>query len=414
MFDPENMPKYFYKAKNIKGEEQEGILDALNLSQLAKILRQREYYLISAEESNNIEKDKKIFNLGIFKGLFGISIKEKLFFTKNLGLMIKTGVPLPRVFKILIKQTKNKRFKEVLTQISQRITKGENFFQALNEYPKIFPKIYRETLRIGEETGKIEDSLIILSRQMEREYKLKSKIKTAMVYPLMVLATGIIIGIMMFILVIPNLKAVFKEFKTELPFTTKIMLAFSDFLVNRWQLSLIVLSILGFFLISFIKKGKEGKVLGRLVLIMPIISNLVRDINSALILRILSSLFAAGVPVVRSLEITSESLNNFYYKQSLKQAAKDVKKGDKLSQVFQNYTNLYSSSVVEMMRIGEETGETSKVLENLADFYEEEVNAELEKLSSVIEPFLIIVMGVIVGFFAVSMMQPMFSVIGGL
>ncbi|MBU2579131.1 type II secretion system F family protein [Patescibacteria group bacterium] len=407
------MPNYFYKAKNIKGEEKQGFLEAVNSSHLARMLREQEYFLISADDKS-LEKKKKKFALNIFERMLGVSMKEKLFFTKNLALMIKTGVPLPRSFEILIKQAKSKKFKEILKEISQNIIKGQNLSEALSHFPEIFPKIYQETLKVGEETGKIEDSLNILAKQMEREYNLKTQIKTAMVYPLVVLLTAVFIGIVMFAFVVPNLKVVFSELKVKLPFTTKAMFFFSEFLIKEWPLVISICFILFFVLAVFLKKGKGGKIISKIILIIPVLSKISKDINSALTLRILSSLFAAGVPIVYSLEITSGSLGNFYFKSALLEAANLVKKGKKFSQALEPYENLYSPLVLEMIKVGEETGETSQVLETLADFYEKEVNATLEKLSSIIEPLLILTIGAIVGFFAVSMLQPIFSIVGGM
>jgi type IV pilus assembly protein PilC len=407
------MPNYFYKAKNIKGEEKQGFFEAPNLSHLARLLREQGYFLISADDKS-LERKKKKFEINIFGGLFEIPIKEKLFFTKNLSLMIKTGVPLSRAFEILIRQTKVKKFKEVLAEISQNIIKGENFSEALSHFPKIFPKIYQETLKVGEETGKIEDSLNILAKQMEREYNLKSQIKSAMVYPLVVLFVALGIGVVMFLFVVPNLKVVFSELNVKLPFTTKAMFFISEFVIKEWPFAILLGFILFVVSVIALKKGKGGKIFSKIILTVPVLSTISKDINSALCLRILSSLFAAGVPIVYSLEITSGSLSNFYFKQALIEAAKLVKKGKKLSDALASYENIYSPLVLEMIKVGEETGETSQVLEVLANFYEKEVNATLQKLSSIVEPFLILMIGIAVGFFAISMLQPIFSIAGGI
>lgn len=407
------MPSYFYKAKNLQGKEEEGFLEAVNPSHLAKLLRQRGYFLISFEGGEEIEKEKK-FSLDFLKKLIPVPLKEKLFFTKSLSLMIRTGVPLPRAFEILIKQTKNEKFKQALKQISQKIIKGESLSQSLSSFPKIFSKIYQESLKVGEETGKIEDSFDILARQMEREYNLRAQVKAAMVYPLIVLIVIIIIGLVMFIFIVPKIQAVFVELAIELPMTTKIMLSFSNFLIKNWFFALLIIFFLIGTLFFFWQKGRSGRILSKLILKIPIISKLVKDFNSALVLRILSSLFSASVPIVHSLEIASESFTNFYFRQSLKEAAQKIKGGEKFSQALAPFEGLYSSTILEMIRIGEETGETVKILEELAEFYEREVDFALQKFSSVIEPFLIIAIGIFVGFFAISMLQPMFSLIQAL
>ena len=409
------MPNYSYKAKNLKGEEETGFLEAKSHSHLAKILRQKGYFLLSAEEEGKKKKKKfKIQALNIFAKLVGVSTKEKLFFTRNLELMIETGVPLPKAFNILAEQAKSKKFKQALKDISGRIIKGESLSQALGNFPKIFPKIYQETLKVGEETGKLGESLHVLAKQIERDYNLKSQIKTAMAYPLIVLMMAVLIGIVMFIFAVPKLSKAFEELEIELPFTTQLMFSFADFITEKWPIALLSGFVLIFLLFTVLRSKRGEKFKSKFVLVIPLISKISRNINSVLTLRTLSSLLASGVPIVQSLEVASGSLSNFYFKKALKEASEKVEKGSKLSQALKEYEELYSPLVLEMMKIGEETGETSRVLESLANFYEKELNSTLQKLSSIIEPFLIMLIGGVVGFFAVSMMQPMFSIMGGM
>jgi len=328
--------------------------------------------------------------------------------------MVKTGVSLPRAFKILSIQTKNEKLRKALETISGEIAKGKSLSESLRLFPEIFSNLYQETLKIGEETGTLEDSLKILSNQMEREYNLKSKIRVAMVYPMIILIMAFLIGIFMMIFVVPKLKATFEELDVELPFSTKIILSSADFLIKNWPGIVFIVAILIFVLVIGLRSQKGGKFKSKLTLKIPVISKIIKQTNSALALRTLGSLLKAGVPIVRALKITSGALSNFYFKESLIQAAKSVEKGEKVSQSLKPYQNIYPPMVLEMMEIGEETGETSEILESLADFYEEEVANSLQKLSSFIEPTLIVIIGVVVGFFAVSMIQPMSNIMKGL
>lgn len=405
------MPLYSYKAKNLEGKKQSGILDAQSVAHLAKILRQKGYFLLFSKEQS-IEKKKKPFikQLDIFERFAKVPLNEKLFFTRNLAIMIKTGVPLPRAFEILSKQTRTKILKIALKKISESIIKGDSLSEALGFFPKIFPKLYRETLKVGEETGRIEESLNVLSVQMEKEYSLKSHIKTAMAYPLIVLVLAFLIGILMFLFVVPKMQDAFRELEIELPLITRLLLSFSDFLVSHLLVFGLISLILIIILVSFLKSKIGKRLRDSLVLKVPLISKIIRQVNSALALRTLSSLLGAGVPIVRSLEVASGSLGNFYFRQSLENAAAVVEKGKKLSEALRPYQNLYLPMVLEMLKVGEETGETSKILAKLADFYEEEVAAATKKLSSVIEPFLIIIVGGAIGFFAIAMLQPIFSI----
>jgi type IV pilus assembly protein PilC len=223
-----------------------------------------------------------------------------------------------------------------------------------------------------------------------------------------------LIGVFMMVFAIPNIKKTFEELDVTLPLTTRLTLSFADFLIERWFLLIFFLAGL-LILYLFVSKTEPFKKFKSSVgLKLPLISKIARKINSALILRTLSSLLKSGVPIVHSLEVTSSSIGNFYFRKSLVEASTLVQKGEKLSSVLKRYEDLYSPMVLGMIEIGEETGETGEVLRGLADFYEEEVNNDLENLSSTIEPILIIFIGVIVGFFAVSVMQPMFSILSSI
>jgi type IV pilus assembly protein PilC len=408
------MPIYFYKAKNLEAEEEAGILDAKNPSELAKTLRKKKYFLTYVKEEKEEKKGILSFNLDFFDRFFNVPLTEKLFFTKNLRVMIKTGISLPRAFKILSRQAKNNKFKKALKEISEKISKGKSLSESLGFFPAIFSDLYKETLKVGEETGSLEESLEILDNQMQREHDLKSKVKSAMAYPMIVLIMTILIGVFMMIFAVPNLKIAFEELNVQLPLTTKMILSSADFLMENWIGFGFFIFILILALTSYFRTRKGQKTKSNLLLKIPVFSKITKETNSSLALVILSSLLKAGVPVVRSLEITSGALSNFYFKESLINASKVVEKGGRISESLRPYENLYSPMVLEMMEIGEETGETSEILKGLADFYEEEVTNSLDKLSSIIEPILILGIGLVVGFFAISMLQPIFNISKGL
>jgi len=405
------MAEYFYKAKNLKGEKKDGVLEAEDQHQLVSTLKQQGYFLLSCKRE---AQKQNFFKFNFLSQLFSIPLTEKLFFTRNLTVMTRTGVSLVRAFDILACQTKNKKFKKVLIDISRKIQKGNSLSKALSFYPKIFPPLYQETVKVGEETGELEKSLTVLSEQMERSHDLKSKIKSAMVYPLVVVCMLFGIGIFMMVFAVPKIREAFVDMKIELPVTTRAILAFADFAKEKWPLVLVIIGILVVVIMLVSKRKKGGKFVSGVLLKIPIISKIVRQANSALTLRTLSSLMAAGVPIVRSLNICSGALNNFYFQESLKKAAEVVEKGEKLSKALRPYEKIYSPMVLQMMEVGEETGETADVLKKLAEFFEGEVSESTQRLSSVLEPFLMLIVGIIVGFFVVSMMQPMFGMMGGM
>ncbi len=407
------MPRYSYFAKSLTGETREGILEAKDEHELAKNLHQEGYILIKAD----LEKEKSLTKRDILE-VFGqfrkVPLREKIFFTRNLRIMVGAGVSLPRAIRTLANQSKNKKFQQVLSKIEEDVTRGQNLSEAFSKHSQVFPEVFRSMIKVGEESGTLEDVLENLTCQMEREGDLRSKIKGAMIYPAVILCVMVLIGALMMVMVVPKLAAVFEDLKAELPFTTKIIIGLSESLERFWPfLFLIIIAVI--ILSRLIPKSQKiKKSLDMLFLKLPIISPLVKKINAASTSRTLSALIASGVPIVRSLEIVAGTLGNFYFREAIKKATDEVQKGGKLSQALEDYQDLYPSIMIQMIAVGEETGETSQILAKLAAFYEEEVSNVTKNLSSVIEPLLMVVIGAAVGFFAISMIQPMYSMMGAM
>jgi len=402
------MPKYFYTATSLAGESKTGVFEAENESELARLLRKEEYILISA----SIEKPKK--KIEVFSKLTKVPLKEKLFFTRNFRLMIKTGVPLPKALKILSSQSGNKKFEEVLIKIRGEIIKGKKLSDSLEKWPGVFSELYCSMVRVGEETGNLEEVLRNLAQQMERTYELKARVKGALIYPAVIVVAMAGIGVLMLLTVVPQLSATFEELGIELPFSTRLIISAADFLMEFWFLFLIIALVLVFLGRQGLKTEKGSKTFDRLLLKLPIISPIVKGTNTAYTARTLGTLVSSGVPIVRSLEIVSRTLDNFYFREAMIESAKEVRKGTKLSKALEPFSKIYPLSFSEMIAVGEETGETSDILDKLADFSESEVENLTKNLASAIEPIIMIVIGTAVGIFAVSMIQPMYSMLGGL
>ncbi|MFH1582199.1 MAG: type II secretion system F family protein [bacterium] len=403
------MPKFSYTAKSLSGEEKTGKIDTKDIGQLAATLKTQGFILINAVPEKEKE-EKNILNLTI-PFLNRVSLTEKMMFTRNLQVMISSGLSLPKSFQVLALQSNNKFFKKAILDIKEEVIKGNNFSDSLKKYPAIFSELFQNMIKVGEEAGNLEEVLGILSKQMERENELKSKIKGALMYPAVVISAMIGIGILMLVMVVPSLSETFEDLGIELPVTTQFIIWLGTFMSEKWYLFIVIVIVLvGFFSFGFkskkIKKGMDG-----FFLKLPMISVLVKKTNSASTARTLSSLISAGVPIVRALEIVSNTLGNFYYKKALAEAGEKVKKGGKLSDALSPYKEIYPIIVIQMIKVGEETGETSSVLAKLADFFEEEVGNATKNMASIIEPILMLVVGAIIGFFAISMVQPMYSML---
>ena len=400
------MPYYSYVAKSRKGKEESGIFEAKDEIDLARKLHKEGYILINAKATGG---KKGGFSLPFL----GVSFTEKMMFTRNLRVMIGAGVSLPRALKISSQVAGSKKFKQVLLDIERKVVKGQNLSDALAVYPDVFPELFVNIIKVGEGSGTLDRSLKIIEEQMEREHEVRSKLISAMIYPAVIVLAMLGVGFLMLIKVVPQLAKTFAELNIELPPTTQLVIKTGTFLAHFWYLFFFLIFIFPL-LFKRLLKTKEGKrIFDRLILKMPVISSLVMKTNSASMMRTLSSLISAGVPLVKSLKIISGSLGNIYYKESLEESAERVKRGEKLSQALRRY-DIYPLMVNQMLEIGEETGQTADVLKKLALFYEEEVERATKNLTSLIEPALLLLIGGVVGFFAISMIQPMYSMLGAI
>ncbi len=399
------MATFIYKAKNADGVTVEDVMEATDKFEMVKIAREKGLTVIFAKEqtkgSLNLDKINQV--------LTRVKLREKIIFTRNISAMIDAGISLSRALEILEKQSKNPKFKGVLRSLSADIESGDSLASAMKKHPSVFSSLFVAMVHAGEESGKLVESFGIIGRQLEQSYTLRKKVKGAMMYPSVVLVAMVGIAILMFIYVVPSLVSTFKEFKVDLPMSTKMIMAISDFLVANTVLALFLL--VGIVIAFFI--GIRTKVGMRMsdyaILHMPVISGIVKQYNAAQTARTLSSLFSSGVSVVETLAITEDVLQNSYYKAVLGKCKEVVQKGVPLSSVFLENEHIYPLLVGEMMQVGEETGKLSDMLEKIASFYEEEVETITKDLSTIIEPILMLFIAGGVGFFAIAMISPMYT-----
>lgn len=399
--------RYHFKARSLKGEKQEGVLEAESKTHLAKLLRKQNLILIDAQPEGKEKRGKEI----TIPFLNRVSLMEKILFACNLKIMIGAGVSLPQALETLAFQTKSKKFREILLAIKDEILRGKNFSDSLFLYPDVFSEMFCNMVKVGEEGGRLQEALDTLSRQMERHYELQNKIRGAMVYPIVIISAMILIGVVMFIFVIPKISETFEELGVELPPTTRFVIKTGTLLSRYWYLVFASLPLLVIIFSRLKKVEIIKKNLDRIFLKIPIISGIVKKINSAYTVRMLSSLISSGVGIARALEIVSGALDNFFYKEAMIIASREVKKGKKLSEILKNYKEIYPLMVIQMISVGEQTGQTAEILEKLADFFEDEVANATKNLATIIEPLIMLLIGGVIGFFAVSMIQPMYAML---
>lgn len=356
------------------------------------------------------EKKNIMSAIGHFSKKFStIPISEKLFFVQHLSIMLKAGISLSVALKTLGKQTGNKRFAGIINDISKNVEKGVSFTESLRPHEKIFGQLFVSMIESGEISGKLEDVLKRLYIQFKKNHELVSKVKGALTYPAVILAAMTGIGIFMMIAVVPKITVMFKDFNAELPLATKLLIKLSDSLVAYGLLYLIGSVVFALIIFQFSKTIKGKYIFHGLLLKLPIFAPIIKKINLARFARTISSLLKTDIMIIKSFQITANVLGNVYYRDALNEMSNKIKKGGTINEIIGNYPKLFSPVVIQMIAVGEETGELDYILEELAEFYEGEIDQTMNNLPAIIEPLLILILGLVVGGMAVAVIMPMYS-----
>jgi type IV pilus assembly protein PilC len=403
------MPKFLYTAKSItSGETRGGELVAKDEKQLAQELRADGFLVTSVEL---VEAEATGVEVRFLDRFISIPLKEKMVFARNLAVMVSSGLTVSRAVSNLAVQTNNKRFKKILQSVYEDVQAGKQLSEGLAKYPSVFNELFVNMVAVGEVSGNLEGVLDILALQLEKEHDLLSKVRGAMTYPAVIVVAMIGIGILMLTYILPKITQVFVDMDVELPATTVFIINMSDFVRNHWIITI------GLFFgtllsIRYAYKTDAGRHFFHwLFLRLPIVGNIIIKVNSARFARIYSSLLKSGVSVVKAMTIVARTLGNVYYKEALTAGIDEIQKGTELSKIIEKYPKIFPVLVPQIIQVGEETGKTEDVLQRLAEFYEEEVSQITKNMSSIVEPILMLLIGGSVGFFAVAMLQPMYSVL---
>jgi type IV pilus assembly protein PilC len=335
--------------------------------------------------------------------------EEKMFFVQHLSIMFRAGIPMLAALRTLVKQSESKTFAYALKQISLKIEQGSTLAESLRLYPKIFDELFINMVESGEVSGKLEDVLKYLYVQMKKQHELTSRVKGALTYPAILVVAMVGILIFMMIFVIPKMTSVFTEYNVDLPLTTKILIAVSNFMAAHWILTIsgIIIFIVAIIRIYQTKRGKyffQG-----VFLAFPIVGSIIKKINLARFSRTVSSLLRTDIMIVNAFKITANVLGNLHYRKVVMEISEKIKKGGQINEVIVNYPKFFPPMVTQMVIIGEQTGEISNILEEVASFYEEEIDQTMQNLPSIIEPLLILALGVGIGGIAIAVVMPMYS-----
>lgn len=346
------------------------------------------------------------FNISIGTGVKRIEIIQT---AKNLSAMLSAGLSISRALSVIERQSSNKNLKAIATGLSEAVRKGASFHESLASYPRVFPEIFVAMVRAGEESGSLSESLTAIALQMERSEELRRKIKGAMIYPAIVITAIVIVAILMLVYVVPTLTSTFTSLGVQVPLATRVIVAMSNFMVAN--VSIVFFGLIAFIIaaIAFIRSNIGSRIMLGTALHVPVIGELVRETFAARASRTLSSLLTAGVPVLEALAITKEVVHAEVFASVVAEAEEHVRRGELLSTSFSEHSTLYPILMSDMLAVGEETGKVAEMLKQIAEFYEEDVSQKTKDLSTIIEPILMLVIGAVVGVFAVSMIAPIYQ-----
>jgi type IV pilus assembly protein PilC len=397
---------YTYKVRDKQGKILQGSLDADSTTLVANKLRQMGYVPIAIDKKGGGGLSAEIKLPGSGKP----KIRDIAVFSRQFAVMIDSGLSLLRALYVLEEQTENKNLGRVIGEVRQDVEKGSSLSQALARHPKVFSRLYISMVKAGETGGALDRVLVELADTIEKQVELRQKIKSAMTYPVAVLALVILILVAMLIFIVPTFKTLYDDLGGTLPLPTRVLLAVSAIMVKA--LPIVILAVVGFVFAfkRWIEGAKGRRAWDRFKLRVPVFGKLVRLIALTRFSKTLAALLHSGVPILESLEITSDTVGNTVVAAAVKDVQEGVKQGEPIAKRLENHP-VFPAMVVQMLAVGEETGAVDTMLEKVGDFYEREVEATVEALTSLLEPLLICVLGGAVGSMVVSLYMPMFNII---
>lgn len=396
------MGEFQYKVITPEGKEKKGTLEAKSAEQATMILKGQKNIVLEVQEASLMTRDLS-FSFG-----GKVTARDYSIFCRQFVSIINAGVSIISALEMMKDQTENKTLKKALQGVHEDVSKGEAMASAMKKRSKVFPSMLCNMVEAGEASGSMEVAFERMAVQFEKENKLNQAVKKALIYPLVLIVVMIGVLCLMMVWVIPNFMGMFADLGTELPAITQLVVDMSDFVIAKWWLILIVVAAV-FVLFKVYAATPSGKfVIGGLKLKIPALGPLQKKSECARLGRTLCTLLGAGVPMIDAIEITARSMENVHYKKALMDAKEQVMRGVPLSRPLKT-CGLFPPMVIHMVSIGEETGNIESMLENIANYYEDDVQVATEQVMALMEPAIIVVMALMVGFMIMAIMQPMMT-----
>lgn len=403
------MPTYIFEAIDQRGSIHRGEMEASDKNSILELLHRDNLTAINIAEKGIVSGPAAYFYF-----FQHISALEKIMLTRHLSAIIKAGLNLLEAMNILIEDSSNPTMKKILETAKFNLEKGQPLSTTFVYYRQYFSPLFSGLIRAGEASGNLEKNLSLLSNQMLREYDLRKKIKGAMTYPMILLIAVFIVLVFLFTFVLPRLNKVFLQSGVKLPWLTKKILSISDIFSNHAILTLLFVIAISFAFVYMFKSIRGREFLTRMLSKIPVINNLIQKIALVRMTQSFYSVLNSGLPIMEVIDLTANSVGNEYYKKAILEIKEEVRRGGGLAKSFESRRNLFPRLLVSMTAVGEKTGTLENIFLSASQFYDEEVDRTLKNLVSLLEPILLLLMGVIVGGVALSILLPIYQLIGGL
>jgi len=400
------MPTFKYVARDSTGKKRKGTVEAGSKERAAAVMQEKDLVPITIKERHGL------VDFGsIKKQLGGVSTKEQVVFTRQLATMVGAGLPLTQALQILRDQAGDTPFGDILEYVVGEVEGGKPLSDAFRKFPNVFSPTYTSLVEAAEASGAMKKVLLRLADNMERKAKLRAEIKSALFYPALVLAAMVGVTILLLVFVIPKLENIYSSFEASLPITTRFLLGLSDFFIHRWWavLAIVAALIYGY---RWFRNTDDGRYFtDKVSLVAPVFGQLNKQLQLVEITRTLSLLLTSGVPILDSLRIVETASENVIYQDVLREASEFVKRGESLAAPVAK-SDFFPPLVSRMVRVGEESGELGEVLLKVADYFESEAEHTIENLTTALEPLIMVVLGVGVGFIILSIIMPIYNLTG--
>jgi type IV pilus assembly protein PilC len=395
------MPTFKYTAKESTGKTVSGILDYSDRALLIDALRKKGLIIISIEEASKAKR-KIIYTRG------NVKLEDIVIFSRQLATMVDSGIPLVQAFDILCEQIEKPNFKNILAKIRDDIETGSSLSDALSRHPAIFSALYINMVKAGESSGALDDILDRLATYLEKTSALQRKVKSSLVYPTVVVTMAFLITLVMLLKVIPTFKGIFAMLGGTLPLPTRILIFVSDTIRQMFLYVVIIAGIIVAALRWYIRTPKGREAFDTMLLKMPVLGQLFRKVAVAKFTKTLATLVKSGVPILVSLEIVGKTAGNMVIEKAVEVVRTGIKEGENIAGPLAK-SGAFPPMVVRMIHVGEQTGELEKMLSKISDFYEDQVDAAVSGLTSLIEPLIIAFLGIVIGGIVIAMFLPVFK-----